>query len=113
MREIGYYKRFRRLFSAGRFYRLIGRPHPRGWDAFQLWDEARGEGVLYAFRNQHPAALWPIKLVGLGRGVAYGAEFLRGHRTIQLAGSKLMDDGLPVELASPNTCQLIALRKLG
>jgi hypothetical protein len=111
-REIGYYKRFRRLFSTGRFYRLIGRPHPRGWDAFQVWDEARGEGVLYAFRNQHPSAVWPIKLLGLGRGTAYETEFLRGRRTIQLEGSKLMDDGLPVEIASPNACQLIALRRL-
>jgi hypothetical protein len=48
----------------------------------------------------------------LGRRVAYEAEFLRNRRTIQLEGSKLMDDGLPVEIASPNTCELIALRRL-
>jgi len=111
-REIGYYKRFRRLFSTGRFYRLIGRPHPRGWDAVQVWDETRGEGVLYAFRNQHPSPVWPIRLRGLGRRVAYEAEFLRDRRTIQLEGSKLMDDGLPAEIASPNTCELITLRRL-
>ncbi len=111
--EIEFYKRFRRLFATGRVYRLIERPHPRGWDAVQLWDEARGEGVLYVFRNQHPSTLWPVKLKGLGHVTAYEAEFLRGQRRVQLTGSRLMEDGLPVEITSPNTCQLIALRRLG
>lgn len=112
-REIGFFKRFRGLAPAGRAYRLIARPHPRGWDAFQLWDEQRGEGVVYAFRNQHPAAAWPIRLKGLRHGTVYEAEFLRGRSSARLAGSKLMEEGLPVELPAMNTCELIALRRAG
>jgi alpha-galactosidase len=112
-REIEFYKRFRRFFSTGRVYRLIERPHPRGWDALQLWDGTRGEGVIYAFRNQHPSALWSVRLKGLQRGTRYEAEFLRGHRTAEMTGSKLMDEGLSVEIAEPDTCQLITLRRLG
>jgi alpha-galactosidase len=112
-REIEFYKRFRRFFSTGRVYRLIERPHPRGWDALQLWDGTRGEGVIYAFRNQHPSALWSVRLKGLQRGARYEAEFLRGHRTAEMTGSELMDEGLPVEIAEPDTCQLITLRGPG
>lgn len=113
VREIAFYKRFRALAATGRIYRLIGRPHPRGWDAFQLWDERRGEGVVYAFRNQHPAAAWPIRLKGLQRDAAYEAEHLRARSSARATGAQLMDDGLRVELREPNTCELIALRRAG
>lgn len=111
VREMEFYKRFRGPAATGRVYRLMGRPHPRGWDAFQLWDERRGEGVVYAFRNRHPAAACPIRLKGLQRGAAYEAEYLRAPSTARLTGSQLLDDGLRVELPMPDTCETIALRR--
>ncbi len=111
VREIEFYKRFRGLAATCKVYRLIGRPHPRGWDAFQLWDERRGEGVVYAFRNRHPEAAWPIRLKGLQRDAAYEAECLRARSSARVVGSQLMDVGLRVELPMPNTCELIALQR--
>jgi alpha-galactosidase len=111
-REIALYKRFRGLFATGRVYRPIGRPRPRGWDAFQLWDERRGEGVVYVFRNRHPAAAIPLRLKGLESRAAYRAEFVRGRSSASLSGAALMDSGLRVELPAENTGELIALRRL-
>lgn len=109
--EIALYKRLRRLFSSGRVHRLIGRPHPFGWDAIQLWDEGAGEGAVYAFRNAHPATAYTIRLKGIDRNAEYEAEFLRAGRSARFTGAQLLDVGVPVELATPNTCELIALRK--
>jgi len=109
--EIALYKRFRRLFSSGRVYRLIGRPHPLGWDAMQLWDEGRGEGAVYVFRNAHPDPACAVRLKGIDRGADYEAQFLRAGTPARFSGAKLLDVGIPVELATPNTCELIALRK--
>lgn len=110
--EIGLYKRFRRLFAAGRVYRLLGRPHPRGWDAVQLLDEERQDGVLYVFRNRHPSPANNIRLQGLDRGARYEVEFIRAHTTVRFAGSTLIEEGLRVELPAPGTCELAVLRKL-
>ena len=111
-REIALYKRFRGLSATGRVYRLIGRPHPRNWDAFQLWDERRGEGVVYVFRNRHPSPTLPLRLKGLERRAAYQAEFLRARSSANLSGAALMDAGFRVELPEENTCELVALRRL-
>ncbi len=111
--EIALYKRFRGLFASGRVYRLIGRPHARGWDAVQLWDERSGEGVVYVFRNQHPAPVNNVRLRGLDRETRYQTEFLRAGRVERFAGSKLLENGLRVELPGRDTSELIALRRLG
>ncbi|HEX8984181.1 MAG TPA: alpha-galactosidase [Bryobacteraceae bacterium] len=110
--EIGLYKRFRHLFASGRVDRLIGRPHPRGWDALQLWDERAGDGALYVFRDRHPDAGCSVRLRGLQRAPEYQAEFIRAGTTARFTGAKLIDEGVRVELAQPDTCELIALRRL-
>jgi len=110
-REIGVYKRFRHLFATAKVYRLVGRPHPRGWDATQLWDEARGEGIVYAFRSHHPSPRYWIVLKGLTHQAKYQAEFIRAARTVEAAGSTLLAEGLRVDLPDPGTCELISLRR--
>jgi hypothetical protein len=111
--EIALYKRFRPLFASGRVFRLIGRPHPRGWDAVQLWDERTGEGAVYVFRNQHPAPAYNVRLRGLARETRYQTEFLRKGGSASVAGADLIDNGIRVELAAAGTSELIALRRLG
>ena len=111
-REIQLFKRFRSLSATARVYRLAGRPRPRGWDAFQLWDEQRGEGVVYVFRNRHPSVALPLRLKGLQSGVLYQAEFLRARSSARITGAALTDPGLRVELPAENTCELISLRRL-
>ncbi len=109
--EIALYKKHRLLFATGTVHRLIGRPHPRAWDALQLWDQSRGEGLLYVFRNQHPSSTWAIPLKGIDAGVSYDAEFLRTPRSARFDGANLVGVGINVELPRPNTCELIALRR--
>jgi Melibiase len=111
-REIALYKRFRGLAATARVYRPLGRPLPRGWDAFELWDDRRGEGVVYVFRNRHPTPALPVRLKGLDRKRTYQAEFLRAHASVHFTGAALVDSGLPVRLPSEDTCELIALRRL-
>jgi len=111
-REIQIYKRFRPLAASGRVYRLIGRPHPRGWDAFQLWDDPRGEGVVYVFRNQHPSPVQQVALKGLASRTLYQVEFIRTPSSARLAGADLMQSGIRVALPAENTCELISLRRV-
>ena len=110
--EIALYKKHRTLFATGTVHRLIGRPHPRAWDAIQLWDQSRGQGLLYVFRNQHPSSTWEVRLRGLDAGTAYSAEFHRNPGAVRFEGSRLINEGLRVELPRPNTCELIALRRV-
>jgi alpha-galactosidase len=112
-REIALYKRFRHLFATAKVYRLIARPHPRGWDAIELWDEAHGEGMVYVFRGEHPSALCQVKLNGLARETRYKAEFLRMGHVVEVSGSALIVEGLPVRLPEPGTCELISLHRAG
>ncbi|MFN7992459.1 MAG: alpha-galactosidase [Bryobacteraceae bacterium] len=110
--EIALFKRFRPLAARGKLYRLIGRPQPRGWDAFQLWDEPRGEGVVYVFRNRHLSASMPVRLMGLERSAHYRTEFIRGHSSSLVSGASLIDSGISVTLPREDSCELIALRRM-
>lgn len=111
-REIGLYKRFRHLFATARVHRLIGRPHPRGWDAIELWDEAGGDGIVYVFRGQHPAPICSVKLRGLTSSAEYNAEFLRTDRKVDATGNTLSSQGLAVEISQAGGCELIHLRRV-
>ena len=111
-REIGLYKRFRHLFASAQVYRLVGRPHSRGWDAVELWDEARGEGLVYVFRGRHPSSSCQVILRGLAANSKYSAEYLRAERKLDASGSSLSSAGLPVEIPKTGACELIHLRRV-
>jgi alpha-galactosidase len=108
--EIANYKRFRGLFGGARFHRLAGRPHQRGWDAFQFGDGAGAEGAIYVFRNDHPKPALQLNLRGLDAGSSYVAEFLGSRNTVKMTGAELQEKGLPVKLASRGSSEIIALR---
>jgi len=109
--EIANYKRFRGLFGGARFHRLAGRPHPRGWDAFQFGDAAGAEGAIYVFRNDHPKPSLQLNLRGLDADSSYVAEFLGSRNTVKMTGAELQEKGLPVKLASRESSEIVALRK--
>ena len=111
-REIALYKRFRPLMAGARVYRLIGRPHPREWDATQLWDERRGEGVVYVFRGRHPSPSCRIPLKGLQGCAQYEARCLRRPSASHSDGAALMSPGLRVDLPMEGSCEMIVLRRL-
>jgi hypothetical protein len=104
--EIRRYKQIRRLFK-GKAYRLIGRPHPRGWDAFELYDEKRGEGALYVFRNQHPVARQEVTLKGIDPNRNYRVTYQDQQEEKISAGRLLMSSGIPVSLHEKNSTELI------
>lgn len=104
--EISLYKKIRRFFK-GKAYRLIGRPHPRGWDAFELYDESRGDGVLYAFRNHHPAPRQEVILKGIDPNQNYRVTYHDRQEEKNLAGKQMMTSGIPVVLPEENSTELI------
>lgn len=110
--EIARYKRLRPLSVTGRVYRLIGRPHPRGWDATEFWDVDRGEGVVYVFRNAASDGNHAVVAKGLNGDSRYRLEFVDGGQSITLSGEQLMTRGFPVELPEQNTCEVITLRRV-
>jgi len=66
--EIALYKRIRPLLRGAEVYRLLGRPHPRAWDAVQFHNPDLGQGVVYVFRGRHPDARCRVPLA---RGKAF------------------------------------------
>jgi hypothetical protein len=69
--EIALYKRIRPLFKGAEVYRLLGRPHPRAWDAIQFHNPHLGQGVVYVFRGRHPDAQCRVPLA---RGKVFHAR---------------------------------------
>jgi len=104
--EILLYKKNRRLFS-GKAYRLLGRPHPWGWDAFELYDEKRGEGALYVFRNHHPDSRQEVILKGIDPSRDYQVTYHDRHEVKTFAGRQLITSGIPVSLPEKNSTELI------
>ncbi|MCZ2078480.1 MAG: alpha-galactosidase [Bryobacteraceae bacterium] len=49
--EIAAYRAHRHLLVNARVSRLLGRPHPRAWDAVQFWRPDLREGLVYVFRG--------------------------------------------------------------
>ncbi len=76
-------------------------------DAFELFDACRDEGIIFAFRNQHPNASQPVVLKGLHSGLAYRLEFPASEKTLVMTGQKLMETGLLVNLPDTDSSTLI------
>lgn len=104
--EIRLYKQIRRLFQ-GKACRLIGRPHPQGWDAFEVYDEKRGEGALYVFRNQHPVARQEVILKGIDPNRDYRVTYHDRQEEKVFTGKRLTTSGIPVTLPDKNSTELI------
>jgi hypothetical protein len=64
------------------------------------------------FRNQHPSALWPVRLKGIERDASFEVKSVRTGFSARVRGALLLDEGLRVELANPNSCELFVLRRL-
>ncbi|MCW5980411.1 MAG: alpha-galactosidase [Bryobacteraceae bacterium] len=110
--EIGFFKQRRHLLAAGRLYRLAGRPHPRGWDAFELLDSGRGEGIVWIFRADHEEARRAVRLKGLEPAAVYRAQFRDSGRELRASGRELATGGLALELPARNTSEIVTLTRL-
>jgi alpha-galactosidase len=110
-REIRFYKQHRHLLAGAKVYRLIGRPHPRGWDAFEFYDPKQLEGIVYVFRNKHPEASKYVPLKGLREDTTYRIGWADGRRSMNLSGRQLSTQGLLVELPQPGTSEVLLVSR--
>jgi len=110
--EIEFYKKFRYLLATAKPFRLSGRPHPLGWDALELYDSIRGEGIVYAFRNSHPEARKVVALRGLEGGRNYRVTHHDRQELKTLSGHQMTNPGIIVDLEHPNTSEVILFSRL-
>jgi Melibiase len=111
-KEILFYKRYRYILGRARVYRLLGRPHPRGWDGIQLYDSQARRGIIYVFRSNHPASQQVVVLDGLEERASYKLEYQDGNTSRTLTGRQLVTAGVPVHLSKPNTSEVIVVTKV-
>ena len=109
-KEIDLYKKeLRSLIRDASLYHVSPRPDGVHWDGIEYWDSDRQRGVVYAFRgtiegeNNHS---YPLQgLQPSGRYLLKFYDHSAPDRTV--TGQELITRGLNVELALPNSSELI------
>jgi hypothetical protein len=113
--EIAFYKsELRPLIRDAELYHVGPRPDGVHWDGVEYFDPARRLGTIYAFRGSAPGdATHLFRLAGLRRDRGYALHF-RGASSPdgQTRGSELMDTGVSVKLANPNSSEIVLIREL-
>jgi hypothetical protein len=108
--EIRVYKeQLRPFIRDAELYHISLRPDGVHWDGLEYFDPKRGKGVVYAFHGSTESeAGHTYKLRGLAAGKQYRLHF-EDHsapdRTV--SGRELLDSGLMINLAVPNSSELI------
>ncbi|HET6181043.1 MAG TPA: glycoside hydrolase family 36 protein [Candidatus Sulfotelmatobacter sp.] len=109
-KEVDLYKReLRPLIRDASLYHISPRPDGIHWDGVQYWDPDRQRGVVYAFRgtvesdNTHSFALEGLQPAGRYRLRFYDHSSPDRSAT----GRELMELGLRVTLAWPNSSELV------
>jgi hypothetical protein len=72
-----------------------------------LYDEKRGEGALYVFRNNHPSKRQNIILKGIDPARNYLVTYHDRQTAGKFPGNQLVTSGIPVELPEENSTELI------
>jgi alpha-galactosidase len=103
--EIAAYRAHRHLLVNARVYRLMGRPHPRSWDAIQFWRPDVREGLLYVFRGEDATATRSVPIKHLAAETRLNVRSLGGQIVHRRDGN-----GLLVSLPSPGTSALLHYR---
>jgi alpha-galactosidase len=106
-----YKSELRPLIRDANLYHVSERPDGIHWDGMEYWDPARGKGVLFAFHGSAPGEpSHRFVLQGLKPGTRYRIHFADGALPDRVvAGHELMKQGLEVELAHPQSSQLVFL----
>ena len=112
--EIDLYKKeLRSLIRDANLYHVSPRPDGVHWDGIEYWDPNRKRGVVYAFRGTvEKESSHAFQLLGLDPSARYLLMF-HDHSSPDrtMTGSELAKKGLPVQLALPNSSELIFLEE--
>jgi hypothetical protein len=110
--EIELYKsQLRPLIRDANLYHISQRPDGIGWAGMEYFDAQKQRGVVYAFRGSTESeGEHTFTLRGLNPQSRYQLRF-HDHSAADriIPGSELMKDGLHVQLAIPNSSELIFL----
>ncbi len=111
--EFALYKNeLRPLIRDADLYHISERPDGIRWDGIEYFDARAERGVVYAFRGTSAESQHAFLLKGLHPDRQYRLRF-RDHtapdRTV--SGQELLEKGLPVALAAPNSSELIFLER--
>jgi alpha-galactosidase len=97
----------------GNLYHLSNRPSPTGWDAYEYYTPATGEGVIFAFRSESCSQGAPTLLLkGLEPAAYYDVSFQDGSSSPFVAtGQYLMQTGVMVSLPTAPSSELVYIEK--
>jgi hypothetical protein len=113
--EFELYKRVLRPFIRdAELYHISARPDGVHWDGIEYFDQLRGKGVVCAFRGSvenEPAHVFRLQRIKPDR--AYQLRF-QDHSSPDTVvwGRELLKKGLKVDLANPNTSELIFFQEV-
>jgi alpha-galactosidase len=113
--EFELYKAVLRPFIRdAQLYHISARPDGVHWDGMEYFDPARGKGVVYAFRGSvENERAHVFRLQGVKPEHTYLLHFQnQSSPDTVVKGTVLLEKGLEVELASPNSSELIFLNEI-
>jgi len=112
--EIELYKReLRPLIRDSELFHISPRPDGIHWDGIEYWDRERRRGAVYAFRGSSEAeSAHTFALHGLNADTRYEVRF-HDHSSPDrsFTGRELMERGLSVSLAVPNSSEIVFLQQ--
>jgi hypothetical protein len=106
-----YKQRLRPMIRDAKLYHISDRPDGVHWDGMQYLDPKHGSGVVFAFRGTTTdESNHSFKLSGLDADGHYRVHYQDGTSPDRvMAGSALLQTGLPVHLQGPISSELIFL----
>ncbi|MBS0514564.1 MAG: alpha-galactosidase [Proteobacteria bacterium] len=113
--EIELYKAtLRPLIREADLYHVGPRADGNGWDGIEYFDAKRGKGVLYAFHGKDMSAgTHTFPLSGLNARRNYRLSFRdRSSADITRSGRELMQGGVTLKLALPESSELVLIEAL-
>ncbi len=111
--EIERYKHWRDLFATANVHALLGRPHPRTWDATEFHDPRSGRAIVFVFRNDTDVDARLIALRGLDAAAEYRVELVESNGRKVVRGRSLLAPGLNVAIPERNRSEIMLITRLG
>jgi hypothetical protein len=108
-----YKQKIRPQVRDGDLYHLSNRPSATGWDAYEYYTPATGEGVVFVFRSESCSQSAPtILLKGIEPTTDYDVSFQDGSSSpFTATGQYLMQTGIMVPLSVAPSSELIYIDK--